>query len=68
MTDTSGFTTKQLLTLIAQTNERIDRNYEEQRKTNRELVEINRTLAEGQIAIAGILNRMDDRIPRLEAR
>ena len=68
MTDTSGFTTKQLLTLIAQTNERIDRNYEEQRKTNRELVEINRTLAEGQIAIAGILNRMDDRMARLEAR
>ena len=61
MTDTTGFTTKQLLTLIAETNERIDRKLDEQRKTNRELANINLTMV-------GILNRMDDRMNRLEAR
>ena len=61
MTDTTGFSTKQLLTLIAETNERIDRKLDEQRKTNRELANLNLTMV-------GILNRMDDRMNRLEAR
>ena len=82
MTETNGLTTEELLALIAETNKRIDRNYEEHKR-------IHRILAENQLALSSLvdrqekrtvdlaeiqrdtlllLNRQDDRLNRLERR
>ena len=61
MTEPNGLTTKQLLERMDRRDERMERWIQEQRKTNQ-------ILAEGQIAIARLLDRMDDGVARPESR